>query len=160
MGGELGHLQMVQEAIREKACSSTGSTEHGCIRVLCMLCLAHTVAVLRAHLLHRFPSSFQEGCPLCWYAIYDTKASLCYKWTLLCYDTVQWPLWPSRTYWVSQADTQLRCVGTVCSDLAIPRPCFYTKGVRRLWRGSRCNTTRVLLVADPSCCVRGYYCSM
>jgi hypothetical protein len=32
-----------------------------------------------------YPSSFQEGCPLHCYAIYDTKTSLCYKWMLLCY---------------------------------------------------------------------------
>jgi hypothetical protein len=32
-----------------------------------------------------YPSSFQEGCPLHCYAIYDTKAPLCYEWTLLCY---------------------------------------------------------------------------
>jgi hypothetical protein len=43
------------------------------------------LGLLRAHLLHHFSSSFQGGCPLCCYTIYDTKVSLCYKWTLLCY---------------------------------------------------------------------------
>jgi hypothetical protein len=30
-----------------------------------------------------FSSPFQEGCPLRLHAIYDTKVSLCYEWTLL-----------------------------------------------------------------------------
>jgi hypothetical protein len=30
-----------------------------------------------------YPSSFQEGCPLHCYTIYDTKVFLCYEWMLL-----------------------------------------------------------------------------
>jgi hypothetical protein len=37
------------------------------------------------HIIVVFSSPFQEGCPLCCYAIYNTKVSLCYEWMLLCY---------------------------------------------------------------------------
>jgi hypothetical protein len=50
---------------------------------------------------------------------------------------IQWLLWPSQTYRVSRADTQLHCVGTRHSDLAIPCPCFYTKDMCRLQWGSK-----------------------
>jgi hypothetical protein len=53
--------------------------------------------LLHAHLLLHFSSSFQEGCPLHCYAIYNTKVSLCYEWTLLCYHYDTRPLRPSRT---------------------------------------------------------------
>jgi hypothetical protein len=95
----------------------------------------------------RLSSSFQEGCPLCCYTTvvmpYTIQRSLCvtnghYCGTFM----VQWPLWSSRTHRVPQADTQLHCVGTVCSNLAVPHPCYYTKDVWRLWWGSWCNTTR------------------
>jgi hypothetical protein len=86
--------------------------------------------VLRAHLLHRFlTSSFQEGCPLCRYAIYDTKNSLCYEWTLLCYIYDTMALMAISDSLGILADTQLHCVGTGCSNLAIPHPFFYKRRV-------------------------------
>jgi hypothetical protein len=50
---------------------------------------------------------------------------------------VQWPLWPSRTYRASWADTQLHCVGTRHSDLAIPCPFLHKRDMCRLRRGSK-----------------------
>jgi hypothetical protein len=70
---------------------------------------------------------------LCIVMPYTIQSSLCVTNGHYCVtDMIQWPLWPFRTHRVSRADTQLRCVGTVYSDLAIPRPCYYTKDVRRL----------------------------
>jgi hypothetical protein len=67
-----------------------------------------------------YSSSFQEGCPLRCYAIYDTKVSLCYKWMLLCYCYDTRPLRPSWTTWASRANIQgllcwLRALRSSCS---------------------------------------------
>jgi hypothetical protein len=83
---------------------------------------------------HVSPSSFQEGCPLrCFTTVVMPytiqKPLLCYEWTLLwyVYDTMTLMVISDLQYQVSRAGTQLRCVGTVYSDLAVPRPCYYTK---------------------------------
>jgi hypothetical protein len=63
--------------------------------------------------------------------------------------TIQWPLWPSWTYQVSRANTQLHCVGTRRSDLAVPRPCLYTKDVCRLRWGSKWQHNKSVVGKGP-----------
>jgi hypothetical protein len=79
---------------------------------------------------------------------------LCYEWTLLwyVYDTMAL-MAISDLSGISVLTHNKRCVGTVYSNLAVPRPCFYTKDVGRLRRGSKASTTRVLLARGHSCCL-------
>jgi hypothetical protein len=76
-----------------------------------------------------FSHHHSKRAVLCVNMPYMIQRSLCvtnghYCVTLM----IQWPLWPSQTYWASWADIQLCCVGTRHSNLAIPHPCFNNKG--------------------------------
>jgi hypothetical protein len=81
----------------------------------------HKRVVLHAHLLPCIIHHHSKRAVLCIDMPYTIQRSLCVTNGHRCVTVmVQWPLWPSRTHRASQADTQLCCVGTRCSNLAIP----------------------------------------
>jgi hypothetical protein len=55
------------------------------LKIAIMLCTPIIFPIIVSSFCLVSSSSFQEGCPLHCYAIYGTKDSLCYEWTLLCY---------------------------------------------------------------------------
>jgi hypothetical protein len=101
-------------------------------------------------------SSFQEGCPLCCYAIYDTKFSLCYEWTLLCYHYDTRPLWPSWTTWASRANVQrlLCCLRVLRSSHSTS---LLSEDVGQLQQGTSNSTTKVWLPSHLVLTILLYY---
>jgi hypothetical protein len=77
-------VKTLTTALSTTSCKNSSTNSRTCCQTPVPFIISEWL-VLRAHLLLLlivYPSSFQEGCPLHCYTIYDTKTFLCYKWTL------------------------------------------------------------------------------